>query len=316
MDCSRWWAWFIVIPALALPVVCQQSDAAKNAVQVQMRNVTYHYADNVAVQIRRLGGELLPTKGEFPVFDDKNSFALHVVAAEMAISADNMANVLNQYVFARKDSPIKNVSVKIVNGRLQIKGKLHNKGDVSFETESSLSATQDGKIRMHAEKVKALHLPVKGFMDLFGIEIADLIKAGRVNGIRAEKDDLIFDPSQALPPPHITGQVTQVRLEGNNIVQVFGSPGSYKWVQAPAQNYMAYRRNRLKFGKLIMQDTDMVLIDPDPRDPFDFYLDHYQEQLTAGYTKITPQFGLRVFMVDYNKLKRAAQKGGQPPPRK
>jgi hypothetical protein len=227
-----------------------------------------------------------------------------------------MANVLNQYVFARKDSPIKNASVKIVNGRLQIKGKLHNKGDVSFETESSLSATQDGKIRMHAEKVKALHLPVKGFMDLFGIEIADLIKAGRVNGIRAEKDDLIFDPSQALPPPHITGQVTQVRLEGNNIVQVFGSPGSYKWVQAPAQNYMAYRRNRLKFGKLIMQDTDMVLIDPDPRDPFDFYLDHYQEQLTAGYTKITPQFELRVFIMDYNKLKRAAQNGGQPPPRK
>jgi len=277
-----------------------------------MRNITYHYADNIAVQIRRMGGQLIPIKGEFPVFDDKNSFSLHVAAAEMAITADNMANVLNQYVFAKKDSPIKDASVAIVNGRLQIKGKLHNKGDVSFETESTLSVTDDGKIRMHAEKVKALHLPVKGFMDLFGIEIADLIKAGKVNGIRAEKDDLIFDPSQALPAPHINGQVTQVRLEGNNIVQVFGSPANYKWAQVQAQNYMAYRGNRLKFGKLTMEETDMVLIDPDPRDAFDFYLDHYQEQLTAGYTKTTPQFGLRVFMVDYNKLKRAARKGGEP----
>ncbi|MGH9567062.1 MAG: hypothetical protein ACRD4I_13825, partial [Candidatus Angelobacter sp.] len=83
-------------------------------------------------------------------------------------------------------------------------------------------------------------------------------------------------------------------------------------------NYMAYRGNRLKFGRLTMEDTDMVLIDPAPRDPFDFYLDHYKEQLTAGYTKTTATFGLRVFMVDYNKLKPARlpqkrQKANTPP---
>jgi hypothetical protein len=169
--------------------------------------------------------------------------------------------------------------------------------------------TPDGKIRLHAEKIKALHLPAKGFMDLFGIEIADLIKTGKVQGVTAEKDDLILDPAQALPPPHITGQVRRVRLEGNNIVQVFGEPEKYKWVNVPARNYMAYSGNLLKFGKLTMDHTDMVLIDPDPRDPFDFYLDHYRDQLVAGYTKTTPAFGLRVFMVDYNELKRAPAAG-------
>lgn len=54
-----------------------------------------------------------------------------------------------------------------------------------------------------------------------------------------------------------------------------------------------------------MSDTDMALIDMDPKDPFDFYLDHYKEQLVAGYTKETPSFGLRAFMRDYNKLGRA-----------
>lgn len=53
-----------------------------------------------------------------------------------------------------------------------------------------------------------------------------------------------------------------------------------------------------------MNDTDMVLIDLDPKDPFDFYLDHYKEQLVAGYTKETMNFGLRVFMRDYHKLRR------------
>jgi hypothetical protein len=67
---------------------------------------------------------------------------------------------------------------------------------------------------------------------------------------------------------------------------------------------MAYRGNRLRFGKLTMNDADMILIDMDPKDPFDFYLDHYREQLSAGYTKITPNFGLRVFMKDFEKLTR------------
>ena len=74
---------------------------------------------------------------------------------------------------------------------------------------------------------------------------------------------------------------------------------------------MSYRGNRLAFGKLLMTDADMNLIDMDSSDPFDFYLDHYKDQLTAGYTKITPTFGLRVFMRDFNKLPKSAGKGKQ-----
>jgi hypothetical protein len=68
---------------------------------------------------------------------------------------------------------------------------------------------------------------------------------------------------------------------------------------------MAFQNNRLRFGKLTMDDTNLTLIDMDPADPMDFFLDHYKEQLVAGYTKIAPNFQLRVFMKDYDKLKHA-----------
>src|SRR5690349_8720579 len=287
-----------------------QQQAPSGEVHVQMRNVMYHYQDNVAVHILRLGGALVPAhEGSIPVFDDKNSFQLHIDAAEMTVTPQAMANVLNSYVFTAKDAPVKDVELSIDKDRLKVKGKLHQKGDVSFETESSLSVTNDGKIRLHAEKVRALHLPVKGLMDLFGVEIADLIKTGKVRGVKAEKDDLILDPVEILPAPHITGRLTAIKLEDGNIVQTFGAPQSYHWANVQARNYMAYRGNKLQFGKLTMSDTDMVLIDPDPADPFDFYLDHYKEQLMAGYSKTTSDFGLRVMMVDYNKLK---QRGRNP----
>jgi len=69
-------------------------------------------------------------------------------------------------------------------------------------------------------------------------------------------------------------------------------------------NYMWYRGGVLKFGKLTMNDTDMQLIDADPTDPFDFFPDHYKDQLVAGYSKTTATGGLLVYMPDYGKISR------------
>src|SRR6476660_4443468 len=274
------------------------------AVKVQMHNVMYHFTDQIAVHLINVGGSLVPTSaGKIPVFDDKNSFELQITAAEMTMDPQSLANVLNTHVFSAKDAPLKDIAITIEKGRLKVKGKLHQKGDLGFETEGQLSATADGKIRLHAEKIKALHLPVKGVMDMSELDIADLIKNGKVRGVQSEKDDLILDPGEILPPPRISGKITDIHLEGNNIVQIFGDPKKYPWIKVPAQNYMAYRGNRLQFGKLLMSDTDLVIVDPDPRDPFDFYLDRYKDQLVAGYSKTTPSFGLNVYMVDFDKLK-------------
>ena len=305
--------WRVLCIVLTSAIASAQSRAqTDHVVHVRMQNVMYHFTDRIAVHLREVNGELAPVSGnDLPVFDDKHSFILQLTDAEIAISTASLANVLNTQVFAAKDAPLKDVSIRIEAGRIRVKGKLHNKGDIVFETEGSLSPTPDGKMRLHAEKIKALHVPVKGMMDLFGVEIADLIKTGKLRGIKAEQDDLILDPQTLLPAPHIEGKVTAVRLDGDNIVQGFGNPKAQSGPEG-LRNYMAYRGNQLRFGKLTMKDTDMILIDMDPKDPFDFYLDHYQEQLSAGYTKITPSFGLRVYMRDFNKLKRTTSTRRRP----
>ena len=115
------------------------------------------------------------------------------------------------------------------------------------------------------------------------------------------KHNRVTHRTQTLPPPRIQGKVTAVHLQGDTIVQFFGAPDNIA-ISRPYENYMQYEGNRLRFGKLTMNETDLVLLDMDPRDPFDFYLDHYKEQLVAGYTKTTPGFGLRVYMCDFKKL--------------
>jgi hypothetical protein len=280
-----------------------QNKAGSEQVHVEIKNVHYHFTDQLAASIHQLNGLVIPTKPEgIPVFDDKNSFFLEVSYAEISLSMDALSNVMNQYVLAAEDAPLKEITVSTDKAALRIKGKLRSKGGMPFESEGTVSATPTGEIRVQTKKIKAGALPVKGLMDLLGLKIVDLINTKKVAGVRVDGNDLYLIREQIFPPPHIRGRVTDVRIEGNQIVQVFGE----KRADAPqvTGNYMAYRGAQLRFGKLTMSDTDMVLIDMDPKDPFDFYLDHYKDQLVAGFTKTTPEFGLRVFMRDFNKLER------------
>ena len=300
-------ALFVLLCAATPGIVISQNppanDNQEGAVQAQMRNVTFRFSDTAEVEIKTLNGVLVPLgKNEFPNFDDKNSFNLRVSTAEIAMSSSDLANVLNSYVFARAQSPLKQLSISVEKGHLKVRGKFHDKGDIPFETEGILTPTADGKIRLHSEKIKALHLPVKGLMDLFGIDLGSLIKEGKVPGVQAQEDDLILDLQQILPPPHIEGKVVSVRMEGEKIIQIFGGSDAKPVKNVRAGNYMAFKNNRVRLGKLVMNDTDLILIDMDPGDPLDFFLDHYKEQISTGYSKLTPSSGLRVYIKDYDKL--------------
>jgi len=45
-----------------------------------------------------------------------------------------------------------------------------------FETTGTLTVEADGRIRLHTEYLKAARLPVKGLLDLLGIDIARMIR--------------------------------------------------------------------------------------------------------------------------------------------
>jgi hypothetical protein len=299
---------FFVLSSFYLSSNCahaQSSDSPENhPVQIAMKNVMYHYTEPIAVHIFQLQGQLLPIKpGATVIFDDKNSFTLALASAEIAIGCNALAQVLNEDVFSAADAPIKDLSIESKSGQLIIKGKFHQKGDVPFETVGTISANGDGRIRLHSEHVKAAHLPLKGLMDLLGLDLAKMINTRKVRGITVEKDDLILDPEEILPPPRIQGKVTAIRLQGSDIVQVFGGPPASNFAASQPGNYIGFRGGNMRFGKLTMHDSDLFMIDIDTHDPFDFFLDHYQDQLVAGYTKSTPEFGLRAYVVDYRKLR-------------
>jgi hypothetical protein len=282
--------------------------AAARAVKTEMRNVNFHLTNKAAARIDTLSGEIWPTgKNDMPVFDDKASFQVRVANGKISMSPEGLADILNTYVFVRDDAPLKDLSVSIDKDRLVIKGKLHSKGDVPFQTAGTLSTTDDGRIRMHSEKMKAFKVPVKGMMGIFGIELANVLNTSKVDGLDTDKNDLLMDLEQLLPPPHLKGKVTGVRLENNMIVTSFGDGGKSAPPATEKGNYMTFQGGPVRFGKLLMENADLTVLDLDPGDPLDWNQDRYKDQLVAGYSKITPAFGLRAYVKDFGKLGRALE---------
>jgi hypothetical protein len=208
---------------------------------------------------------------------------------------------MNGYTLAPNDSPLKDLSAEINDNRLILRGELHSKKNLPFETAGELTVNSDGRLRLRTEKVKAFHVPVKKVMALFGIELANIINTNKMPGIDTDKDDLLIDLGELLPPPHIRGHVASARLDRNQITLVYGDGASHSPPLAPG-NYMVLRGNRVKVGRLIMEGTDLYLLDLDPKDPMDWYQDRYKEQLVAGYVHITNSFGLRTYVKDFSKL--------------
>jgi hypothetical protein len=166
-------------------------------------------------------------------------------------------------------------------------------------------------IRVHTTKVEALHLPVKGLMDMLGLDTSKLVNTNKVEGVSVDKDDLILDPQVILRPPQLRGRLTSIKTENGEIALAFAGK-EQQGSQQPltntcgGRNYLQFQGGPARFGKLTMDQTDLVLLDMQPADPFDFAMDHYKEQLVAGFSKMTQQGGLCVHMPDYAKINRHA----------
>jgi hypothetical protein len=296
--------------ANAAPSSPQEAQPQDTGVNTEMRNVRFHLTPIAAAHLIVVSGALCPTgKKDMVDFDDKTSFEVRVTNGTMSIAPAALADIFNSYVFAKPDAPLKNLTLAIDRDRLIIKGKLHSKGDIPFGTAGTLSLNPDGRIRVHTDKITALKVPVKGLMGLFGVDLANLVNTSKIAGIDTDKNDLLMDLGTLLPPPHIRGKLTGVTVARDKIVTTFGDGGKSLPEPKEQGSFMAFSGSRVKFGKLVMEPTDLTVLDVDPNGTLDWDQDYYKEQLEAGYSKITASFGLRAYAKDFSKLGLHPAKG-------
>lgn len=309
-------------PHPSLPRALAQADRTPiGPIEFQMQNVNFHVDDRVVLAIHRLRGLVRPTSPtDPPWFDDPASFTLAIDTGDVGITPASLAALLNGYVFNYKGSPLKRLRISIENGQLVQAGVLHKVIDLPFSIRAQLSATRDGRLRLHPTSVHVIGIPVRGMMRFFGLELDNLVRVKEGRGIEIEGNDFLLAPAGLLPSPRIAGRVRAVRLQRGEIRQLFGYSGravipELHPADGTAKNYMYYRGGVLRFGKLTMDDADLQIVDADPSDVFDFYLVHLNDQLVAGESNNQPNFGLVTRMPDYDDARSTLRRRSQAPSR-
>jgi hypothetical protein len=288
----------------------KQRSAAKsqNGVSIEMANVLFRYSPDLAVLIVRLRGTLLPTPGHSaPSFNDPSSFLVATDAAEMRMTTAQLSALMNQWLLNSPKSQLKNIRISAEGDQLLIHGTMKKGLHIPFNSTAGVGITNDNRIRMTVQKVKAGNLPVKGLMDAIGLSLDDLISQKGLHGLSVEKDSFLIDPQTAFPPPQIRAKISSVKVVGQSLVLLFGQ-GVPTLKPHPWKNFMAMRGGSMEYGREEMFDSDMAMIDSTPADPFDFYLKEYWCQVVAGAIKAQPDKAMRLFVPDYSKLPKGACK--------
>ncbi len=285
------------------PTPPQPPIPASETTTIEMRNVLLRDEAAGTLRVQQLNGRVSPTQAGGTIsLDDKNSFLIDVDTGVISTSLTDMSRLLNERTFGYPGSPISEIVLSVKGTELKMNAKLKKGVQVPIELLGAMGVTPNGDMRVHADSVRALKIPVKGLLGAFGVKIADLVDAKGAKGVSVQGNDLILDIEQLLPAPRKRGKLTDVHSTGDQLIQVFGHPNplekSARW-----RSYLKFEGGTVEFGKLTMHNADLVLTDNTNTEWFDFDLDHYQKQLEAGYNKVMPKLGLESYMPGYGRLK-------------
>lgn len=284
------------------------NSADSDQTTVYAHNLRLRKGPNFRVYVRWIRGLMLRTDAKtVPSFDDPNSFVLEVQKGIIRVNIGDIANYLNS---VSSKAPLRNISIEPAGAQLKLHGTVHKMIPLPVELTGTLSPLPDGRIQFQAAKIDVLKIPLKGLLGSFHVKLDDLVASSNLPGVQITGNNIIFDTERLLPPPHIHGTLTSVSVRPPDIELIYGSSPDDEAKLARWHNFIRFRGGSVGFGKLTMDYADITMIDASDDPWFDLDLANYQSQLVNGYTRMTAQAGLEIFMPDFDEQsskKKSAQ---------
>lgn len=284
------------------------SDIASSAsTAVVAHNLMLRKGPDFRIYVRWLKGKMVRTRrGTNPSFDDPDSFVIEINSGVVRANIGDIGKFLNAGGVA--DSPLKNIALLADGDLIKLQGTVHKLISLPVEVLGTVAATPDNRIQVHVTKISLLKIPFKGLLGGLNISVSDLFHPKGTAGVEVSGNDIYFDTLKLLPPPYIHGQLSKVRVVTPDIEEVFGNAEDDVTRVEQWRNFLRLNNGTLDFGKLTMHQVDLIMVDLSNDAWFDLDLNNYQDQMVNGYTRMTPEGGLQIFMPDLDTLPKTNKK--------
>jgi hypothetical protein len=271
--------------------------------RIHAHNLLLRKGPTFRVYVKWLDGHLARTRPDVnPSFDHPDSFNLDIQSGIVRANIGDIGYYLNESL---ADSPLKNITLRADGPNLKLTGLLRKAVPLPVQVIAAVSATPDDRVRVHIGKISVLKVPVKGLLGLFHVSVADLVKKS-IDGLEIQGNDLLIATQKLLPPPHIRGHLTHVSVDSPDIQVVFGDAVNDVERVELWRNFFGLKGGTLDFGNLTMHPVNIMMIDISSNPWFDLDLVNYREQFAGGYTRMTADSGLQMFIPDRRDIKPQA----------
>jgi hypothetical protein len=291
----------------AIAATVASSDHSESApITVYAHNLMLRKGPDFRIYVRWLRGQMVRSSRDVnPSFDDPESFSLDVKTGVIRANMGDLNKFLNSNAIV--DSPLKNISLTGDGDQVKLHGDLHKLVPLPIELLGTISAVPGNWIQLHVTKLSVLKIPLKAVLGGFHVDVSDLFHPTVNSGMQVSGDDIFFDTQKLIPPPHIRGELTKVRIVNPDLEEIYGDAKEAVTRVEQWRNFLRLSDGTLDFGKLTMRHVDLIMVDLSNDAWFDLDLNNYQEQLVNGYTRMTPQAGLQIFMPDLDELRKRNQ---------
>ena len=136
---------------------------------------------------------------------------------EVFIGAESLTKLFAQKA-QQSNSSVSELKVEVKDSAVHLSGKVHKGIDIPFEIEGPIST--DGTVLiLHAKRIKAEGIPVKGLLGMVGVHLGSMIGSESVDGVAVKGDTLVFEPVKIA---HVRGKITKADLTSKGLMLTFG----------------------------------------------------------------------------------------------
>ncbi len=285
--------------------------AGGGPVNLEISGMLIRVSPQIQLHVDSLRALIFPRgKSSAIFFDDPTAYFVRIQEGNIRIGAPAMEAIFNDLVFGKDQNLVRNIAIQFPETSqkktipIRIKGEMNMVVWIPFLLEGQIFYDKfSGFIVVEILKINTLGNPYAGnIMKQFGMNIEILMAKSTAKGIQFKKNRFFISPLALLPPPSMEGTILQLatNAEENSMSISFSSSGKSPKNRTKGKNFLSLGGGNAVFGNIHMSPADLLLLDADPSDEFDFSLRDYRRPLVKSTSRIKDSGGVIVLFPDYS----------------
>ncbi|MBM9500147.1 hypothetical protein JWG44_07780 [Leptospira sp. 201903071] len=307
--------WILIFFGIVTPNVSAKNSEVSTNAFLKLKNVKFRLEDRIYFTVKKLTVEAVSNRQGSPVnFNDPSSFHLNLFQGETEFEISVLEFLFNENIKTFPNFPLRNLKLSTIEidgkRKIRILGEYKLVFWVDVEMICNLELVPNSSMLiLKSESMNAAGIPGAGdLLSYVGVGLKTLLPIPEGRGLEIIEKSFHIQSFLLLPPPRIQGTIHNLELLSDRILIRFDSqkiPSLPRLTFLPGvPNQIAMSGGEIRVGSVFLKNTDLLLIDQDPSDLLDFHMKNLLLQLSLGNLNLNSKGELKVFLPDYEDLKK------------